>query len=419
VSTERWQLFPNLTPEEYEALKADIARHGLRVPIVVDASSGLIVDGHHRQRALDELRSGGVKVTDYRDVRAFADDEERLAFVLGANLFRRHLDRAQRNQLVTKLRERGWSLRRIGEVVGVDVATVHRDLSGVAGATPEPRKVVGRDAKTYRARRATPPPSVIVTNRRGEERARQALAKLGDQAPGRLLALKDAERLARQATYRQLRAATTPTGQATGAAWELRSGDFADVLGELDPASVDMVLTDPPYTDDFEERWGDLAEACARVLKPGAVFIAYSGNHNLPQVIDALTAHLLWLWHVVLVQPGQESRIMSAHVHNGHRDLLVLTAGPYHPGRWLRDTLTSKPAAQDKTLHPWQQAAEAPRYLVDLLCPAGGLVVDPCCGAGTFGAVAIGSGRRFLGVDVDPSTLAIAAQRLLHEGDAS
>jgi hypothetical protein len=65
-----------LTPEEYEALKADIARHGLRVPIVVDASSGLIVDGHHRQRALDELRSGGVKVTDYRDVRAFADDEQ-------------------------------------------------------------------------------------------------------------------------------------------------------------------------------------------------------------------------------------------------------------------------------------------------------------------------------------------------------
>ena len=100
------------------------------------------------------------------------------------------------------------------------------------------------------------------------------------------------------------------------------------MLGELEPASVDMVLTDPPYTDDFEERWVDLAEACARVLKPGAPFVAYAGHHNLPQVIETLTAHLSWLWHVVLVQPGQESRIMSAHVHNRHSDLLVLAAGP-------------------------------------------------------------------------------------------
>jgi hypothetical protein len=97
---EPWQLLPPLSAEEYEALKADIAAHGLRVPIVVDAASGLVVDGHHRQRALEELRAGGLKVADYRDVRRFGDDEERVAFVLAANLFRRHLSRAQRNELV-------------------------------------------------------------------------------------------------------------------------------------------------------------------------------------------------------------------------------------------------------------------------------------------------------------------------------
>ena len=139
---------------------------------------------------------------------------------------------------------------------------------------------------------------------------------------------------------------------------------------------------------------------------------ARAAKHNLPQVIEALTGHLTWLWHVVLVQPGQESRIMGRNIHNGHRDLLAPTAGAYRPRRWLRDTLTSKLPAQDKSLHPWQQAAEAPRYLIDLLCPEDGLVVDPCCGAGTFGAVALASGRRFLGVDIDPTTLTIAAERL-------
>ena len=93
------------------------------------------------------------------------------------------------------------------------------------------------------------------------------------------------------------------------------------------------MLTDPPYTDAFEGRWVDLAEACARVLKPGAALVAYTGNHNLPLTIEALTAHLSWLWHVVLVQPGQESSIMGPHIHNGHRDLLVLSAGaPTIPG---------------------------------------------------------------------------------------
>jgi site-specific DNA-methyltransferase (adenine-specific) len=227
-----------------------------------------------------------------------------------------------------------------------------------------------------------------------------------------LLALKDAESLARRANYHRLRETATPANSAKGDAWELRGGDFSDMLADLEPASVDMVLTDPPYTDDFGERWEDLAQACARVLKPGAPFVAYCGNHNLPSVIAQLTEHLAWLWHVVLVQPGRESRIMGMQIHNGHRDLLVLTAGPYKPRRWLRDTLTSKLASQDKSLHPWQQAADAPRYLVDLLCPEGGLVLDPCCGAATFGAVALAAGRGFLGIDVDPTTLAIAARRL-------
>jgi site-specific DNA-methyltransferase (adenine-specific) len=39
-------------------------------------------------------------------------------------------------------------------------------------------------------------------------------------------------------------------------------------------------------------------------------------------------------------------------------------------------------------------------------------VLDPCVGSGTFGVAALMAGRRFVGVDVDPTTLAIAAERL-------
>lgn len=115
---------------------------------------------------------------------------------------------------------------------------------------------------------------------------------------------------------------------------------------------------------------------------------------------------------------------MGAHVHNGHRDLLVFTNGPYTPRRWMRDTMTAT-AAADKSLHPWQQGLEAPRYWIDVLSQPDGMVLDPCVGSGTFGVAALTAHRRFLGVDVDPTTLAIAAERLgmadddgAEEGDA-
>ena len=49
-----YQLLPELPPDEYEALKADIAARGVLVPIEVD-EQGTILDGHTRFRAWCEL----------------------------------------------------------------------------------------------------------------------------------------------------------------------------------------------------------------------------------------------------------------------------------------------------------------------------------------------------------------------------
>jgi ParB-like chromosome segregation protein Spo0J len=155
--TDRYQLLPDLTPDEYAALKADIVEHGMLVPIVVDADSGAILDGHHRLRAWNELRAEGAEVPDYpREVRSYADDSERIAHVLALNLYRRHLSRERRAELVATLRETGWSLRRIGKVIGANSETVRRDLISVANATP--RRVLGADGKSYPAQRANDGP---------------------------------------------------------------------------------------------------------------------------------------------------------------------------------------------------------------------------------------------------------------------
>ncbi len=45
-------------------------------------------------------------------------------------------------------------------------------------------------------------------------------------------------------------------------------------------------------------------------------------------------------------------------------------------------------------------------------CPPGGVVLDPFCGSGTTGAVAIRHGRRFIGIDVRESQVALSRRRV-------
>lgn len=77
---------------------------------------------------------------------------------------------------MTDLREAGWSVRRIAEVLGASKSTVADDVAGVQNRTPgndrQPSTVVGKDHKSYPAQR---PPSLFVTSRRDAERARAAL----------------------------------------------------------------------------------------------------------------------------------------------------------------------------------------------------------------------------------------------------
>jgi hypothetical protein len=92
-----YQLLPDMPPEEFEALKADIAERGIVTPIDVD-ETGAILDGYHRFRAWTELKnSEPPPVT----VRVGLSEIEKQSFALHQNVLRRHLTRA--NLLKRKL----------------------------------------------------------------------------------------------------------------------------------------------------------------------------------------------------------------------------------------------------------------------------------------------------------------------------
>lgn len=420
-----YQLLPELGAEEFRALKADIAANGVRVPVVIDAESGAILDGHHRLRAWEEARAEGAKVADYpRQVVRLDSDEARVEFVLAANLFRRHLTKAQRRQLVADLRDQGWSLRRIGEALGTGKSTVAGDLAGVQNRTPDkdrqPPTVVGKDRRAYPAKRE---PSLFVTSRRDAERARAALVALPEgAAPTSLLR---AEERAREAGYKARRQAADVAARLAGPGFELRVGDLRTVWDDVPDGSIDAIVTDPPYNEEGVPLYGDLARLAARVLKPGRLAAVYCGHVHLDEELRLLQeGGLTYVWHGVNLLNGRHTKIRGRMVNGRHRSVLLYSAGPFAPRKWIHDTFLAegRGGPEARPLHPWQQAVEPVVHWVHMTSEPGELVMDPFLGSGTTAVAAIGAGRRFLGGDIEAGNVATARERLEGEvasGDAA
>lgn len=75
-------------------------------------------------------------------------------------------------------------------------------------------------------------------------------------------------------------------------------GDCLEVLAAMPDASVDAIVTDPPYGLGFMGKaWDDLppglpwAVECLRVLKPGGHLLAFGGTGTTALVADVLGRH--------------------------------------------------------------------------------------------------------------------------------
>lgn len=90
-----YQVMPPLSDGDYAALKADIAERGVLVPVEYD-DAGNVLDGHHRLKACAELG-----ITEWpRIVRSGLAADEKRRHARQLNLARRHLDRAQKRELI-------------------------------------------------------------------------------------------------------------------------------------------------------------------------------------------------------------------------------------------------------------------------------------------------------------------------------
>lgn len=404
----KYQVMPDLTPIEYEALKEDIRESGVLVPVEVD-ESGDLLDGHHRVRAWNELRAEGVDLPTYPQmVRKGMTEEQKRNHARKLNVMRRQLSRDQRSEVMKAMRADGMKYEEIAAAVGVSVGKVHGSVADVNFKSEiENTRGQKRPAK-YQPRKpkAAPPATLFVPGEAEAIEPKAAAAQVKEERT---------RRAAEKESVRQEAIARGREVSPQGKRYCTLVASVAGSLSQIQPHSIDAIITDPPYPREYLPVYADLAAAAAIALKPGGSLFVMVGQSYLPDVFTALLSvpELVYNWTLAYLTPGgQAAQVFPRQVNTFWKPVIWCINAGKPAGRWVGDVTRSATNDNDKRFHKWGQSYSGMADLVTRLTEEGDTIWDPFCGGGTTGVAAILNGRQFVGSDIDAEQVSITAARL-------
>jgi adenine-specific DNA-methyltransferase len=199
-------------------------------------------------------------------------------------------------------------------------------------------------------------------------------------------------------------------------------GDCTQVMRQMPDASVDMVLTDPPYLVNYHDRSGrSLANddntrwmfpafsELYRVLKPDSYCVSFYGWSKVDRFLSVWrecgfrpVGHFIWV-----------KRYASCvrHAQMKHEQAYLLVKGePKLPGHPPADVLPWQYTGN--RLHPTQKAVSSLAPLIEAYSKPDGIILDPFAGSGSTGAAARYCHRRFILIEKDAVYHRAASARL-------
>jgi len=190
----------------------------------------------------------------------------------------------------------------------------------------------------------------------------------------------------------------------------IHRGDFRDLSDQISDNSVDLIFTDPPYDADSVVLYEDAARIAARILKPGASMIAYSGQRHLPDVMAGMSKHLRYWWTIAGVHEGGNQMLQKLGIRCGWKPLLWFVKDTR--GDIQNVMLDVVRGDREKTAHEWQQSEIEAAHIIDKLCTAQGVVVDFCLGGGTTAVACKKLNRKFIGFEINAASIERSVERL-------
>ena len=199
-------------------------------------------------------------------------------------------------------------------------------------------------------------------------------------------------------------------------------GDCVEIMRQMQPASVDFVITDPPYITRYADRSGRsvanddnarwLKPAFAqmhRLLKSAAFCISFYGWNKADLFIEAWrSAGFRIVGHVVFRKRYPSS---TRFLRYQHEQAYLLAKGDVQPPAQPIPDVIEFPYTGNK-LHPTQKPVAALKPLIEAFCPAQGIVLDPFAGSGSALVAARQLGRQCVGIEIDEQHHCTATARL-------
>lgn len=249
--------------------------------------------------------------------------------------------------------------------------------------------------------------------------------------------------------------------------FKLYRGDCLRVMPTLAAASVDMVLADLPYgttacqwdsTIPLDSLWIEFKRVC----KPKAVFVFTASQ---PFTTALINSNPSWFKYEWIWTKNRGSGFVHAKNKplKAHENILIFSSGttvhksqsanrmtynpqmrngtpyrrtPHRKGSsvihkptvknlaFLKTTRTNEGTRypisclpfsiepQSKQIHPTQKPVALMRYMIRTYTNPGAVVLDNTMGSGTTGVAALMEGRRFIGIESDPTYYAVAKERI-------
>ncbi len=234
--------------------------------------------------------------------------------------------------------------------------------------------------------------------------------------------------------------------------YTLYHGDCLDILPTLEPGSVDAVIADIPYGTTacawdsvipFEPMWAGIKH----VLKPRGAAVLFGSQPFTSALVmsNVKWFKYCWVWDKVTAKghlvakhrPMQQTEDVAVFGNGAinyypikkmrqKAEKITRSAGKETEimgGRdvgyyeritnfWYPKNVLTFSWSKQTSLHPTQKPVALMEYLIRTYTNEGDTVLDFTMGSGSTGVAAMKTGRRFIGIELDPQYYAIAEQRI-------
>lgn len=243
---------------------------------------------------------------------------------------------------------------------------------------------------------------------------------------------------------------------------DLRHGDCLNIMPKLTDKSIDMVLCDLPYGT-TQIRWDKPLELVLlwneykRLVRDNGAIVLFSFQ---PFTTDLINSNRKMFRYEIIWQKTQPTGFLNAKKMplRVHENILVFYKKlpvynpqfkkvsrkdigrtrlngtgsqqyqPYMKAGWsYTETGVRYPTdiiqfsnwngalfgnTDNTTKHPTQKPVALHEYLIQTFTNPNGVILDNCMGVGTTGVASVNTGRKFIGIEIDPKYFAIAETRI-------